>query len=61
MQQFFLVRQSDRGTTKAGKPFLSLVLGDKSGAIVARVWNDILAKCPGPFCLGRYRGGQGAG
>ena len=59
VQQYFLVRQSDRGMTKDGKPFLSLVLGDKSGVIKARVWSDVLAKCPGPFAPGDYVGVQG--
>jgi 3'-5' exoribonuclease len=54
VQQYFLVRQSDSGTTKAGKPFLSLVLGDKSGVMKARVWSDVLAKCPGPFAVGNH-------
>jgi 3'-5' exoribonuclease len=54
VQQYFLVRQSDRGTTKDGKPFLSLGLGDKSGVIKARVWSDVLAKCPGPFAPGDH-------
>ncbi|MDP2045077.1 MAG: HD domain-containing protein, partial [Deltaproteobacteria bacterium] len=59
VQQFFLVRQSDSGTTKDGKPFLSLVLGDKSGTIVAKVWNDILKKYPGPFAVGDFLGVKG--
>ena len=59
VQQFFLVRQSDSGTTKDGKPFLSLVLGDKSGTIVAKVWNDILKKYPGPFAAGDFVGVKG--
>ena len=58
VQQYFLVRQADRGTTKDGKPFLSLVLGDKSGVIKARVWSDVLAKCPGPFAVGDHVGVQ---
>ena len=54
VQQYFMVRQSDRGTTKDGKPFLSLGLGDKSGVIKARVWSDVLARCPGPFAPGDH-------
>jgi 3'-5' exoribonuclease len=54
VQQYFMVRQSDSGVTKAGKPFLSLVLGDKSGPMVARVWDDVYAKCPGPFAPGSH-------
>ena len=59
VQQFFLVRQVESRTDKTGKPYLSLVLGDKSGSIVARVWNDILMKCPGPFVVGDFVGVKG--
>jgi len=59
VQQFFLLRQVELRTDKTGKPFLSLVLGDRSGTIVGRVWHKILAKCPGPFLAGDYVGVQG--
>jgi 3'-5' exoribonuclease len=59
VQQFFLVRQAESRTDKTGKSYLSLVLGDKSGTIVARVWNDILKKCPGPFVVGDFVGLKG--
>lgn len=59
VQQFFLVRQAESRTDKTGKPYFSLVLGDKSGSIVARVWNDILKKCPGPFVVGDFVGVKG--
>ncbi len=59
VQQFFLVRQAESRTDKTGKPYLSLVLGDKSGTIAAKVWNDILNKCPGPFAAGDYLGVKG--
>jgi 3'-5' exoribonuclease len=54
VQQYFLVRRAESRTTKNGKPFLDLVLGDKSGAITARVWEEALAKCPGPFTTGMH-------
>jgi len=59
VQQYFMVRQAESRTDKSGKPYLSLVLGDKSGVMVARVWSDILAKCPGPFVPGDHVGVQG--
>jgi 3'-5' exoribonuclease len=59
VQQFFLLRQVESRTDKTGKPYLSLVLGDRSGTIVGRVWNNILARCPGPFAPGDYVGVQG--
>jgi 3'-5' exoribonuclease len=54
VQQYFLVRQAESRTDKSGNPYLSLVLGDKSGSIVARVWNKVLVKCPGPFAPGDH-------
>jgi 3'-5' exoribonuclease len=59
VQQFFLVRQAESRIDKTGKPYLSLVLGDKSGTIVAKVWNDILKKYPGPFAVGDFVGVKG--
>jgi len=56
VQQFLLVRRVETRTDKSGKPFLALVLGDKTGDMPARVWSDVLAKCPGPFALGDYVG-----
>ncbi len=50
VQQFFLVRQAESRIDKTGKPYLSLVLGDKSGTIVAKVWNDSPGQMPRPFC-----------
>ena len=58
VQQYFLVRQAETRMDKSGNPYLSLVLGDKSGAMVARVWNKVLAKCPGPFAVGDHVGVQ---
>ena len=58
VQQYFLVRQAETRTDKSGKPYLSLVLGDKSGALVARVWSEVCAKCPGPFAPGDHVGVQ---
>ncbi|MFZ5448396.1 MAG: 3'-5' exoribonuclease YhaM family protein [Thermodesulfobacteriota bacterium] len=54
VQQYFMVRQAESRTDKSGKPFLSLILGDASGQIVARVWNKVLIKCPGPFAPGDH-------
>jgi len=35
---FFLVLQKQQRTTKNGKPYLNLILGDKTGQLEARVW-----------------------
>jgi 3'-5' exoribonuclease len=58
VQQYFMVRQAETRMDKSGNPYLSLALGDKSGAMVARVWNKVLAKCPGPFAPGDHVGVQ---
>ncbi len=52
VRQYFVIRQVERRTDKSGKPFLTLVLGDKSGSITARVWSEVLGRCPGPFAPG---------
>ncbi len=59
VQQFFRLRQVEKRTTKAGKPFLNLVLGDKTGTLKARVWDEVLKKCPGPFAPGQDVGLKG--
>jgi 3'-5' exoribonuclease len=58
VQQYFMVRQAESRTDKTGKPYLTLTLGDKSGAMAAKVWNKVLAKCPGPFAPGDHVGVQ---
>jgi 3'-5' exoribonuclease len=54
VQQYFLVRQAETRMDKSGNPYLSLALGDKGGAMAAKVWNKVLAKCPGPFAPGDH-------
>jgi 3'-5' exoribonuclease len=36
----YLVLEKQKRDTKAGKPFLTLVLGDRTGTIEAKVWDD---------------------
>jgi len=36
----YLVRNKKLGFTRAGKPFLTLTLGDRSGVLEAKVWNE---------------------
>jgi len=58
VHQFLLVRRVETRADKSGKPYLALVLGDKTGDLPARVWSDVLARCPGPFTPGDYVGVQ---
>ena len=49
IHDLFLVREMSRGETKAGKPYLSLVLMDASGEISCRVWENaeqLMGECP---------------
>ncbi len=49
IHDLFLVREINRGETKAGKPYLSLVLMDASGEISGRVWENaeqLMGECP---------------
>jgi len=41
VEHFLMIRKIEVRNTKAGKEFLSLELGDKSGNINTNVWNDI--------------------
>ena len=45
----FLVKEMSRGETKAGKPYLGLMLMDTSGEMGARVWENadqLMGACP---------------
>ncbi len=45
----FLVRQMSRAETRAGKPYLSLTLMDRTGELAGRVWDNadaLAAHCP---------------
>ncbi len=49
VHDLFLVREMSRGETKAGKPYLSLILMDASGEISCRVWENaeqLMDECP---------------
>ena len=49
VRDLFLVREMSRGETKAGKPYLSLVLMDATGEISGRVWEhaeQLMGECP---------------
>ena len=48
-KQFFRVRSVEARTTKSGKPFLELLLGDKTGTLKAKVWAEALEKVPKPW------------
>ena len=39
VDQFLLIKQSTKGVTTVGKPFMSLLLQDKSGDIEAKLWD----------------------
>jgi 3'-5' exoribonuclease len=40
VSEVFVLESKSLGTTRAGKPFLTLVLRDKTGRIDAKVWDD---------------------
>ncbi len=40
VDHFLMIRKLELRNTKAGKEFLSLELGDKSGSLGANIWND---------------------
>lgn len=52
VRQCFVLRQFEVRTTRDGKPFWSLLLADRTGVIKARVWEEVIDRCPGPFAPG---------
>ncbi len=44
-KEVFIVESVNKHTTRNGKPYYRLVLKDKSGSILARIWQDYF-----PFC-----------
>ena len=41
VDQYLLIKQSTKGVTTMGKPFLTLILQDKSGSIEAKLWDAV--------------------
>ena len=39
VDQFLLIKEAKKGVTTVGKPFMSLILQDKSGDIEAKLWD----------------------
>lgn len=39
VEQYLLIKQSTKGITTMGKPFMTLILQDKSGSIEAKLWD----------------------
>jgi 3'-5' exoribonuclease len=54
LKQFFLLRRVESRRTKGGKPYLDVVLGDRSGTIKGKVWEEALQKCSGPLAPCEY-------
>ena len=48
----FLVLSRQQRTTKSGKPYLSLILGDRSGQIESRIWDPSDSRVATPFDRG---------
>ncbi|GEK33491.1 3'-5' exoribonuclease YhaM [Kurthia sibirica] len=39
VEQYLLIKQATKGVTTMGKPFMTLILQDKSGSIEAKLWD----------------------
>ncbi len=48
----FLVLSRQQRTTKSGKPYLSLILGDRTGQIESRIWDPADPRVASPFDRG---------
>jgi 3'-5' exoribonuclease len=51
LKQFFLLRRVECRRTKGGKPYLDLVLADRTDTIKGKVWEEALQKCSGPLAV----------
>lgn len=49
LKQFFLLRGVELRRTKEGKPYLDLILADRSGSLKAKAWEEAVQKCSGPL------------
>jgi 3'-5' exoribonuclease len=49
LKQFFLLRRVEKRRTREGKPYLDLVLADRSGSLKAKAWEEAVQKCSGPL------------
>ncbi|MDD3582079.1 MAG: HD domain-containing protein [Desulfobacca sp.] len=54
VQQYFVLKRLESRLTRNGEPYLSLLLGDRSGSLKAKVWSDVLEKYPEPLTAGDY-------
>jgi 3'-5' exoribonuclease len=49
LKQFFLLRRVEIRRTREGKPYLDLMLADRSGIMKAKAWEEAVQKCSGPL------------
>ncbi len=54
---FFLVLLKQQRTTKTNKPYLNLILGDKTGQLEGRIWEPGDPRIAKDFEQGRHRQG----
>lgn len=59
VKQCFLLRRFEARTYGEGKVRWDLELGDRTGSLRAVVWDDAIAKCPGPLTPGEPVAVQG--
>ncbi len=59
VKQCFLLRRFEARTYGEGKVRWDLELGDRTGSLKAVVWDDAIAKCPGPLHPGEAVAVQG--
>ncbi|MBF0525050.1 MAG: HD domain-containing protein [Deltaproteobacteria bacterium] len=59
VQQYFLLRDMSRRTTRSGKPYLDLILADRTGTIKGKVWSEALDKLDDQVGPGVFVGVRG--
>jgi 3'-5' exoribonuclease len=54
LKQFFLLRRVELRRTREDKPYLDLMLADRSGILKAKAWEEAVQKCSGPLAPGDF-------
>ena len=54
LDQVLMVREAERRAKRDGGEYLRLTLGDRSGAVVAMVWDDVTEVAPLVGPAGRF-------
>jgi 3'-5' exoribonuclease len=59
VNQYFLVKKKERRRTRAGKEYLDLLLADRTGSLVGKIWSESLEQLDPLFEANQFAGVAG--